>query len=582
LRLESTASWLDKILNDPQLDQATILEQMAASATEFRATILAAELLKQQPPPLQALLAHALVFELPVPYAAIAAVCPLIDDLRQHCERAVALGLLEVSRFHSEANYRVPRLLAPLLPDQIDSTLQKAAAAVLHRLWWTEAETSTEEQGLELHRLALQANSVAIAGVIGAALTEVWNRQNRYREVVGLSKATLAIAPDAIMYYNLAKAEVTLGEVEAAFQHYQQSLTLVEGIGDIQGKAATLAGIAGIYAQQGEVSQALTLYQQSLTLMEGIGDIQGKAAILASLAGIYAQQGDVSQALTLYQQSLTLDEGIGDVGGKAATLHQMAGIYAQQGDVSQALTLYQQSLTLKEGIGDIQGKAATLTGIAGIYAQQGTVPQALTLYQQSLTLVEGISNVRGKAAILANMACWAEKAGDKAQALALNLQAAQALAQSDAYVDLITVLSNLGNTAEDNSPIYLAQAVWLALRVQGPLESTVQRFVTLYQQVPSGDALEALLAAATQDLCAVRGNGHPRFDPMQAFSDQMMAHAAKQQGIETQAAYDTWVNEQQLDEPAVFVPKLQQRLEAIVGDQWLFDRSKLQEVQGDL
>ena len=99
--------------------------------------------------------------------------------------------------------------------------------------------------------------------------------------------------------------------------------------------------------------------------------------------------------------------------------------------------------------------------------------------------------------------------------------------------------------------------------------------------MPAGDALETLLAVTAQYLCAVRGSGHPRLDQIQALSNQMMEHAANQQDIETQAAYDIWVNEQQLDDPVVFVPKLQQRLEAIVGDQGSFDRSKLQEVQGD-
>jgi hypothetical protein len=53
----------------------------------------------------------------------------------------------------------------------------------------------------------------------------------------------------------------------------------------------------------------------------------------------------------------------------------------------------------------------------------------------------------------------------------------------------------------------------------------------------------------------------------------MIIHAASQQGIETQADYDNWKSTNRLDEPDYFVPELLTRLESIVGDGWLFDKS---------
>ncbi|MBE9139960.1 hypothetical protein IQ254_22650 [Nodosilinea sp. LEGE 07088] len=51
---------------------------------------------------------------------------------------------------------------------------------------------------------------------------------------------------------------------------------------------------------------------------------------------------------------------------------------------------------------------------------------------------------------------------------------------------------------------------------------------------------------------------------------QLLAAAASAQGIETQAL-GAWFTQQQLNDPKVFLPQLSQRLEAMVGDQWLFD-----------
>ncbi|MBW4588961.1 MAG: tetratricopeptide repeat protein, partial [Aetokthonos hydrillicola CCALA 1050] len=52
--------------------------------------------------------------------------------------------------------------------------------------------------------------------------------------------------------------------------------------------------LAGIYANQGNVTEAIALYRQSLDLLERIGDVQGKAASLHQLAGIYKNQGNVT------------------------------------------------------------------------------------------------------------------------------------------------------------------------------------------------------------------------------------------------------------------------------------------------
>jgi hypothetical protein len=38
-----------------------------------------------------------------------------------------------------------------------------------------------------------------------------------------------------------------------------------------------------------------------LEIKESIGNVQGKAATLHQMAGIYAQQGDVDQAIALYK-----------------------------------------------------------------------------------------------------------------------------------------------------------------------------------------------------------------------------------------------------------------------------------------
>ena len=375
---------LNLVLLAKQLDVTAILAQMQQKTAEFREDILNQELLKQLSLELTNMLELALVYHLPVPRAGIAAVCTNIVDIDKNIDRAIALGLLEVS---PDSSLRVPRILGLNLPEDSEG-LHRQAAEFLYRLWWEEAESSSEEQGLEIHRLAMLGKVEKIAVEIAGVVTTRWKNQSRFREAVKTCKETLAVFPDYRIFHTLARSEAALGEIDAAKKDYQQALDECPPTEERE-KASIIHNLAIIYANQGEVARAIELYQESLQLKEKIGDVQGKAASLHQLAGIYANQGEVAPAIAFYQQSLEIYQKIGDVQGKAATLHQLAGIYANQGEVEKAIAFYQESLELKEKIGNLQGKAATFAMLGQLLAdEKGDFDQALNYLQQSLEILQ--------------------------------------------------------------------------------------------------------------------------------------------------------------------------------------------------
>ena len=97
--------------------------------------------------------------------------------------------------------------------------------------------------------------------------------------------------------------------------------------------------------------------------------------------------------------------------------------------------------------------------------------------------------------------------------------------------------------------------------------------------MPQGDELEALLAAFALFLCAQRGQGHPQLAQLQERASKMISAAAGAQGITTQDAFDAWFTQQQLNDSAVFLPRLSQRLEVLIDNQWAFDPSPLQSME---
>ncbi|MGK7874715.1 MAG: tetratricopeptide repeat protein [Xenococcaceae cyanobacterium] len=450
--------WLDKILLDSKVDRGAILKRLEGDPVELREQVLAESLLAQMDRSMGEMLSRLLVFELPVPREALAAVCAeTIGNWEHQFNRAVALGLLEVS---PDQSLRVPRILPVQLPEDGES-LYKQGAEVLYRLWWEESKRLTEEQRLEIHRLALGGKQGEIAAKIADVVTARWNNSSRYREAVKTCQDTLEVVEDYRIFHNLAWSERFLGEVDKAIEHYQQALELCPPE-DEQEKASILHNLAELYTQQGQVEEAIALYQQSLELKERIGDVRGKAATLHCMAIIYAQQGQVEEAIALYQQSLELNERIGDVRGKASTLHSMAVIYVQQGEVEEAITLFQQSLELTERIGDIRVKAATLHNLAIIYAQQGQVEEAIALYQQSLELDERTGDVGGKAATLHQMARIYAHQGEVEKAIAL-------------YQQSLELFEGIGNVGGKAATLYSLAEIYAQ-------QEQVEKAIALYQQ----------------------------------------------------------------------------------------------------
>ncbi|MEA5476126.1 tetratricopeptide repeat protein [Pseudanabaena galeata UHCC 0370] len=453
--------WLAAILPNDLLTEAQkqeVLDRMMAKQTEFREHILAETLLAQQSPVLRDMLKLGLVFDLPVPELVFAKVCEGVENLNVHQDRAKAIGLLEVNG----DLYRVPKILVELLSPEFTQEIYATAARELYRVWWESDYNISEDEMLEIHRLALLGDEKEIASNIAYDLASAWRQVSRFRETVQICKSTIEVSLDykvlkefgfaeqnlgnvqqALDYYQQAinlcpeedlseKASIIyflgfiksriLGEVEEALTLFQQAQEIYKNIGEEGSVASALHEIASIYAQQGQVEQAIALYQQSLEITERIGNVQGKAATLGQMAKIYESQGLVEKAFEQYQQVLEIARQIGNVQYEATTLHQMAGIYADQGQVDQAIAFYQQSIDIEESIGNVQGKAATLHQMAMIYADQGQVDQAIALYQQSLEITDSIGDVKTRAATLHQMAMIYADQGQVDQAIALYQQ----------------------------------------------------------------------------------------------------------------------------------------------------------------
>ncbi|WP_341524682.1 tetratricopeptide repeat protein [Nostoc sp. UHCC 0302] len=650
--------WLLEVIQQPGIAVDELLNRLEATEQKFREDILAQTLLDALEMEEKKLLARLSVFNLPVTEDIVGAISST-GELAV-LGKLTSLSLVESATTHPNqpANYRVTTILEPLLKPVLSKeewqVTRQQAVRKIHQVWCEKNENFTEAEALEIVRLGLLAKEQEIAVSIGDMIASNWVNSSRFVEAFDFCEQVLAVFQDYRILGTIARAEVVLGLVQEAVDHYQQaldfcpeddeirkatflnnialaicqqgnleralylwqkSLEIDERIGNFNGKASSLSNMADAIATQGDIERAFSLWHQSLEIVEYIGNFPGKAAILSSMASLIVEQGDIKQALALWQQSLEIFEHIGDIRGKAQTLHNMAGAIHIQGDIEQALSLWQQSLKIKQSIGDIQGKAATLSNIAWALAKQGNIETAMQLWQQDFNISERIGDIKGKAATLSNMAwvslqegnteqalsLWQQtleldecigdvkskattlaniayvswQIGDTAKQLDLNLQAAQSLVRVHAYGDLLTVLNNLGVADESNGLVYLAQAIWLSLKIEAPVTNTIQFIVNLYQTISQTDELQALLVSVAACLCKQIDKDHPQLAEFQNLIDWMISVVANVNEIETPQEFASWFVQQRLNDPDYFLPRLNQRLEEIVGDEWLFDRSQV-------
>jgi tetratricopeptide (TPR) repeat protein len=579
--------WLDAVLLDSQTDPERILDRLEREAEKFRENVLLEALLEQLRTPVLRTLALLAVYRLPAPVEAVRA---LTDDpdLLAHLERLTNLGLAErIGAGKGAGEYFASPLVGELLDGELTEAevleVQRAAARVLKALWW-DGEGTTEERGLEIRRLALAGEDGEIAAEVTFHLSTMAYNRNRYREARDWCGETVNLVEDWRVLIAMARAEKVLGDSEAEI-HYQRAMERAPEISENTSKSdlklfsGLLYNHAELRLQKGHVEEALQHYEKSLEMDETIGDVQGKAATLHQMAGVFAQQGEVQKALDLWNQSLKLKENIGDVKGKAATLHQMAGVFAQQGEVQKALDLWNQSLKLHENIGDVKGKAATLHQMAGVFAQQGEVQKALDLWNQSLKLKENIGDVKGKAATLAQMAYAAYLQKDLEQARQLYRQALGALAQIGAWLDVVTVIDNLSAISDETeSRACLAQALWISLRVGVPVIKAANLCAQLIQKTGGPQADPApLLAGGMIFFLNTRGQNHPQREEL---ANQVANHAAAcaQARNIPEDQIQQWLETEGLLDPNRLLPALNHLLESWVTE-WYFDRSAFEEAR---
>lgn len=191
----------------------------------------------------------------------------------------------------------------------------------------------------------------------------------------------------------------------------------------------------------------------------------------------------------------------------------------------------------------------------------GLSPQAETLRRADLLLQLGRALVR----LEQRPGAWA--AAREAFGLYLAEQAWEGAAQA---CDILFL------SEQPQSLAALGQGIWLAVTYPIDPELSVALLQHVVDETPpesDGAAVAAVTAYYLTDLRAQE----PQREHLLLYANQVLATVARRHSsVDGQQDFNQWIEDMELNDPALFLPRLRNIVDVLVQDDWWFDRESLQ------
>jgi predicted ATPase/class 3 adenylate cyclase/Tfp pilus assembly protein PilF len=200
-------------------------------------------------------------------------------------------------------------------------------------------------------------------------------------------RARLSDDQRAGLHRRLGEAALKRGELEVAYAHLSQALTMLARFSDPRSHAEVaraLNGLAWIHFVRGNFDQARRASESSLVYAQDAEALSELATAENLLGGIYYQQSDWTPALHHTTRAMILREQMGYTWGVASTLCNMGVLAVSAGHWSKARSFFERSLALRQEIGDIEGLAIAYNNLGTLARDQGELETAEKYFRQSL------------------------------------------------------------------------------------------------------------------------------------------------------------------------------------------------------
>jgi hypothetical protein len=165
--------------------------------------------------------------------------------------------------------------------------------------------------------------------------------------------------------------------------------------------------------------------------------------------------------------------------------------------------------------------------------------------------------------------------GRKKEAWDIAREAFRISMQQESWQDAVEACDVLFQAGQDDSMTALGMGIWLAVTFPVDPEVTVAMLIHLVEETPDASDAGALAAITARYVVDLRATDEEHEN--QCFLvDNLIAMVAKRHGnVQDQDAMGLWLDRLELRDPQVFLPRLAEVVNAIVGDKWWFNRDEL-------
>ena len=196
--------------------------------------------------------------------------------------------------------------------------------------------------------------------------------------------------------------------------------------------------------------------------------------------------------------------------------------------------------------------------------------------QQQITCLPAGYKPEQRALLLLDMADAQLTLERKQEAWDTAREAFDIFLQNEDWEHAVQSCNILFGADQPDSLAALGQGVWLAVTYPINADLSVAMLEHIVDETPD-DADGAAVAAATAHyLVDLRTDGKDR-DNLSFYTSRLLADVARRHSqVDSQQAFDLWVNRLELDDPAKFLVRLRNVIDVLVQENWWFDRDELQ------
>lgn len=121
----------------------------------------------------------------------------------------------------------------------------------------------------------------------------------------------------------------------------------------------------------------------------------------------------------------------------------------------------------------------------------------------------------------------------------------------------------------------LGQGLWLAVTYPVDPELSVAMLQHVVDETPPDSDGAAVAAMTAHYVADLRSGGSQREDLLLYTTQLLTMVARRHSAVESQNELDAWIQRLELNDPALFLPRLRNVIDVLVQDEWWIDRDQL-------